>query len=438
MGIANIFSGGEDANAEETLQRQLNSINALPTPSAQSLTLPQLREFVSAGVLTPEQAQTYLVNSNAYDATTSDNAGMDAELSTIGELQNIVNSGGADAETQATIQSILNTLGTTEHGNNEAILRDAAARGVSNAGTTMAARLASNQNDATNANANALNTAAAEEARNLAALTAKGTLGGQVQGQQYGAAANKASAANAIEQFNAQQKQQEANINTSTVNAAKAANLSNAQDISNKNTGLVDEQERSIPAAQQQAFNDALSKAGVANTAASNLSSTQQTTGEQNAGITGGLIGTAGNLATAYATGNPYAALASALAQNNSGIPNANVNTTGNSGVQTGSTGGEVTPSGIKPPLNMTSGGPVPGRPMVPGDSPKNDTQLAALSPKEIVLPVSVSEPAMRGDPSKVMDFLRSLQRPQEKSSIHPKAVLDTLRGLSMHHSGAV
>jgi hypothetical protein len=76
--------------------------------------------------------------------------------------------------------------------------------------------------------------------------------------------------------------------------------------------------------------------------------------------------------------------------------------------------------------------------PVVPGDSQRNDTQLAKLSPGEIVLPRTVSGPAMAGDTSKVMDFLRSLPKPQMKPSIHPKAVLDTLRALSAHHQGAV
>ena len=86
--------------------------------------------------------------------------------------------------------------------------------------------------------------------------------------------------------------------------------------------------------------------------------------------------------------------------------------------------------------MNMKSGGPVPGMPAVPGDSPANDTVNAKLSPGEIVLPRSVTQPAP--NPSRVMDFLRSLPKPQARPAIHPKAVLDTMRALSAHHAGAV
>ncbi len=427
MNLADLFSGGKNSAAEDTLKNQLAELNKLPTPSAESLTLPQLEQFVSAGILTPEEAKSYAVKSNAFDTVTADNAGLESQLSTLGELQNIVNSGGADAEEEATVQRILNTLGTSEAGDNAAVLADASRRGVGNSGMTMAARLAANQNSATNANQNALDVAAAEEARNLAAMTAKGTLGGQVQGEQYAAGANKANAANAIAQFNAQQEQDISKINAASGTAAKAANLANAQDISNKNVGSAQEQEKSIPAAQQLAFEDALKKAGVGMSGAEAVANQETQQGQQNAGILGGLIGTAGTVGASYLAGNPYAALATTLASN---TPNTNVSTA------KAATGGRIVSGGVERPMNMTSGGPVPGTPRVPGDSSANDTQLAKLSPGEIVLPRSVAMPAAQGDTSKVLDFLRSLPKPAERS-IHPKAVLDTLRALSAHHQGA-
>jgi hypothetical protein len=430
-GLADIFSGGEDSAAADVLQKQLDKTNAIPTPTAGQLTLPQLQQFVQAGIMTPEEAKAYLVDSNALDTVGAGGAGMDTELETIGKLRDIVNSGGADAEEQSAIQSILNTLGTTERGANEAIVNQNARQGIANSGLTMAAKLEAEQNAATNANANALQTGASEEARNLAALTQLGGLGGQVQGQEYTAGANRANAANAIAEFNAQQNQDIAKVNATAGNAAKAANLANAQDISNKNTVTAQTQQESIPAAQQQAFDDALKKAGVGMQGAESLANVKETTGQQNAGTLGGLIGTAGTIGAAYLAGNPYAALATTLAKTQT--PNTNVSTTSNA-----ATGGRVVEAGVEHPLNMESGGPVPGRAVVPGDSPANDRVRADLSPNEIVLPRSVSIPAMQGDTSKVLDFLRSLPKPQARQSIHPKAVLDTLRGLSLHHQGAI
>jgi hypothetical protein len=428
MNLADLFSGGKSSAAEDAIQQQLAKLNAVQTPTAAQLTLPQLQKYVSAGIMTPEEAQSYLVDHNAFDSLTADNAGLDTELGAIGQLQNIVNSGGADAESEANTQKILNTLSTTERGNNEAVLADNARRGVANSGLTMAARLEGNQDAATNANMNALQSSAADEARNLEAIKSLGTLGGNVQGQQYTAGANKASAANAIAQFNAQQNQDISKLNTTTNNAAKATNLANAQDISNKNTLTSQSEQESIPAAQQKAYEDALAKAGKGLEGATSLANAKQQTGQQNAGILGGLLGTAGTVGAAYMAGNPYAALATSLAT--SKTPGSNVSTT-----QNAAEGGTIVPGGVQPPMNMTAGGPVPGTPVVPGDNAANDTQLAKLSPGEIVLPRSVTQPAP--DISKVMEFLRSLPRPADKSGIHPRAVLDTLRGLSMHHAGA-
>src|SRR5580693_5944707 len=96
--LADLFSGGEDSAATGAIQSQLGQLNALPTPTAGQLTLPQLQQFVVAGIMTPEEANAYLVNSNALQGVTADNTGMDTELSTIGQLQNIVNEGGNDPE----------------------------------------------------------------------------------------------------------------------------------------------------------------------------------------------------------------------------------------------------------------------------------------------------------------------------------------------------
>lgn len=433
MSLADIVSGGEDSNAQTALDQAYNVFQGVSAPTAQQLTLPQLQQYVQAGVLTPEQAQTYLDNTNAFSSTTADNSGMDSELSAIGQLQNIVNSGGNDAEEQANMQSILNTLGTTESGDNAAIVANNARQGISDSGLTEAAQLAENQNDAQNANANAVNAAAAAEARNMSAISAEGSLGSQVQGQQYTQTANAANAANAIAQFNATQKQQETNLNTTEANQAQATNLQNAQNVSNANTATNQTQEESIPAAQQQAYQDALQKAG-GEAGISEAQANQDTqVGQQNAGILGGLIGAGGTIASAYLTGGTDPGLVNQVT-----TPNTNVNTNSNSGTPMASTGGQIVPGGVRRPMNMTRGGPVPGQAKVPGDSPTNDTQLAALSPDEIVLPRTVAKPAMQGNVSPVMNFLRSLPKAKPQAApVHPRAVLDTLRALNLHHQGA-
>lgn len=61
--------------------------------------------------------------------------------------------------------------------------------------------------------------------------------------------------------------------------------------------------------------------------------------------------------------------------------------------------------------INFKDGGQVPGQPLVAGDDPRNDTQKALLSPKEIVLPDSVT---MAPDaPEEAKKFVAALLKKQ-------------------------
>lgn len=418
MGLLDLITGGKAGQATDLENQAMDAFKNLQTPTAAQLTLPQLEQYVQQGILTPEQAQAYLVQSNALEGTSANNQGLKSELGALSSLTDIVNSGGADAQEKADIQNVENTMGTAEHGADAAALADQARRGTANSGLTLAALLSGNQNAATNANSNAINAAAAAEQRNIAATEAAGTLGGNVQGQEYGADLNKANAANAIAQFNAGTQNTTEAANVAARNTAQNANLQNKQAISNANVQSKQTQQASASAAQQQAFEDALSKAtGEANTAtgAANNANTQ---GQQLAGTIGSLISAGGQVATG-GMGAPAIGAASSVK-----APPPGASSSVFPGQSLYAHGGEVC---------MEGGGRVPGEPPIPGvDTEKNDIVPAQLTPHEIVIPQTIAE---RRDPREIMSFIRSLP-PVEKPSVHPRAVLDTLRALDMHHSG--
>lgn len=54
---------------------------------------------------------------------------------------------------------------------------------------------------------------------------------------------------------------------------------------------------------------------------------------------------------------------------------------------------------------SYAEGGKVPGRPLLPGDHPKNDTILAKVSPGEVVLPNSVT--SRPGAPDRAKKFMK-------------------------------
>jgi hypothetical protein len=266
--------------------------------------------------------------------------------------------------------------------------------------------LNNNSQAATNANQNGLNAAANAEARQLQALSAAGTTGGAVQGQIYGADVNKANAANAIAQFNAGTQNNNSQFNATTKNQAQASNLQNAQDIANKNTASKQVQQSSASTAQQQAYEDALARASGMAGAYTNQAKNDTTQGQQIGGIYGSVLG---SIAKAGAGAPPAPT---------SGTPPASM-----------ATGGEV-----QAPMSMDCGGAVPGEPQVPGrDTEKNDTVPAMLSPHEVVIPASIAE---KRDPREVMQFMRSLPRPER--GIHPRAIMDTLKALDQIHTAAV
>lgn len=60
----------------------------------------------------------------------------------------------------------------------------------------------------------------------------------------------------------------------------------------------------------------------------------------------------------------------------------------------------------------MAGGGRVPGKAPVSGDSPRNDTVDAKLSPGEVVLPRSVAD-----DPEKAAEFVRAIRRKKSAES---------------------
>ena len=370
--FGNLFG---DNGASDTQRQAMHELEGLDVPTVESQQV-QLQKLVEAGVITPEQAQAALVNGNALDNVSADNQGMSSELQALGQLGSIAKNGGRDAQEEADLQGVLDKMNASERGANDAALQEQAQRGALTSGESLAAKLLSNQNQASNANANALNANAAAQSRTMQALQSLGSLGGNVQGQQATADTNKANAANAIAQFNAQQQQQTNLANTNAKNNAQQLNLANKQDISNQNVNNANNNAIRNSNLVQQKFNNDVTKAtGVANQG-NQLAQTQQNQANQNAAFIGNLIGTGGQVGAAY--------------------------------------------------MGAAHGAVVPGHAEVPGDSPKNDKVPAMLSPGEVVLPRSVVQ---HPDPASISAFLQRMRKPEP--SVHPKDVATVLSALS-------
>jgi hypothetical protein len=267
MGMfSSLFGSSGSDKADKMRQAAIDAYGSIKTPELDQLKV-QLDKYVSAGILSPEQAEVQLLGSNAFNDIATDPSLEGAQKQALAGLQDVANTGGMTAIDKARMQDITDEQNATAKGRNEAILSNAKERGVGGSGIETVNRLMNEQSAADRASRQGVDVASQAEARALQALQAAGQLGGQMQAQQFSQGAQKATAQNAIDAFNAQTRNANNASNTNTTNAAQGANLANAQTISNANTAVGNQEKTANAAANQQVFQDNLAKAsGIAGT----------------------------------------------------------------------------------------------------------------------------------------------------------------------------
>lgn len=282
-----------DAGNDE-IQAALNEIRR-NTPTQAQLTLPELKQYVAAGYLSPEQYEAILANPDVYSdsiAANTDNTGSDAQKAALQQLSSIVNSGGSSAINDANLKNNLNQTNQAMQAARLGITNDAQQRNVSGGGLEFISKLMNEQSNAQNANMNATNAAADNSKLALQALTQSGQLGGQMQGQANQSAQAQAEAARQIAEYNSQLQSQANQYNTQQANAAQAGNLANAQDLGNKNTENANMRTQYNSLIPQQMFQNSVAGANASNVLGQQKSNQQA---QQNA-LTGNLLGAAGTV----------------------------------------------------------------------------------------------------------------------------------------------
>lgn len=454
MGLmASIFGGAGSDEAKRERAKALAAIEAVKTPALSALQI-QLQRYVQEGTLTPEQAEATLLNSNAFNEIKQDPQYSGATKQALSQLQQISSEGLTDID-RAKVNDITNAVNTASKGRREAISMGARERGIGGSGLELASQLSNEQEMANEAANRGLQVSSDAQARALQALQAQGNLGVTAGAQDFSQQAQKAQAQNAIDQFNASTQNQTNLYNTQAANQAQAANLATKQGVSNANVGLTNTEEQARAAAEQTNYANlmqkAMAKAGIHQNSAAALE--QQAAQEKGAdmAIAGGLINAAMPAASAFGFGaNPNAgtqvagggkAVAGGVGGSTQNV--AKVGTTWSpsksqladmgyaeggkvpcmncGGYCGGGCAGKAEGGMIELPKeemveehrrlipqlegterekqekelaeiqDMRNGGKVPGQAEVPGDSPKNDTVPAMLSPGELVVPRSAT-----------------------------------------------
>jgi hypothetical protein len=260
-GIQNFLSGGANQQAEEALNKALAAYSAVNVPTEQQLTLPQLQQYVQAGMMTPAQAEAVLQKNNAMNSVQSDPNAKAAEMAALKQLQDVASSGGMDATEKARLADTQSQMNQTLQGQRSSVLDQMAARGIPTSLMGTAAQLAFAGQDAEQAHKDALQANADAQTRALAAMAQSGQLGGQIESQNFGEQAQKATSQNAIDQWNAANQ---TNVNLANQQARQQAGMYNneqAQNVSNANTQNANARTQYNAQLPQQIYSDQMAKA---------------------------------------------------------------------------------------------------------------------------------------------------------------------------------
>lgn len=394
-----------DSGAQDYLKQALAAYQQANVPTIASETVSNLPQETVQGTVNPNAIQVANQAPSAYNNISLDPATRAAQMSALSQYTNIANSGGLDANAKLALQQTIDAANTSAAGQRGALQQQAQAQGQGGGDFNLVQQAIANQGNANTAATQGLETAAMAEANRQNALNQMSNIGGGVNAADYSQAANKAGAQNAI---NA--------TNQGYTNAANTGNVSNQIQTGEFNTGTAQNVNAANTAAgqnqvyynanlPQQQFNNELSKAsGIAGVSAQQANAAQNAT---NAGLdfAGSLLGTAGTIGGAYLGGPAGAAVGGSL-MHNGAIPSTNSTMAGSPAYQMNSA--KNAPAGATSfskggytcyadggiahdhAICMKLGGHISGKAHVEGDSEKNDTVPAMLSPGELVIPRSV------------------------------------------------
>jgi hypothetical protein len=432
MALSDLFGINSTAGTDD-LKQALAAIQGVQGPTQQQLTLPQLQQYVKAGVLTPEQYQAVIADPNSYQQITgaTDQSGTNAQKAALQQLGGIVQAGGSTPINQANLINNIQQTNQAMQAGRQGIMENAQERNVSGGGMDMINQLMNEQQNSQNANLGAVNAAANNAQLGLNAIAQQGTVGSSLQGQANQMSQAQAQAAQQVAQYNSQLQSQANQYNTEQANQAQQMNLANAQNISGQNTANANARTQYNAQVPQTVYQDQMQKANAMAGAYGNQANLAQQQAQNQNAFTGNLLGTGAKLGAAYMTGGAsLAAPAAASAMNSTSNPSYSTGATKDNQTyyaQGGEVkdccyakGGEVHDHR----LCMMAGGGVPGddSQMDPGvDSTDNDTVPANLSPHEIVLPRSVAQaPDAPQQAAQFVQGIKGGQQPQDTTGMTP------------------
>lgn len=285
--VSSIFGGGdagvdEMKKANRLTRSQLERLDALKVPGLTeqeiALALPEL-----AGLLEAEA-----LGSSRFEEISMDPRLQAAQMAALEDITGIAEAGGMDAVSRLNLEEGLARAAGAEQARLQQLREDP----TLGQGQRLALQAQAVQGSGQSARDVALQSAAQAQQARMAALGQQANLASGMQQQQLGLAGQKASAADAIAQFNTQQRM-----------GVQAQNLAAKQAIANQTAATRNQQEMYNKGLIQQQFQNQMAKATGQNQATQNL--TNQYMGQAQAAQqaqqaqTGALLGAAGTIGAA-------------------------------------------------------------------------------------------------------------------------------------------
>lgn len=239
-GIDSFITGGTRGESERALSAGRRRFDDIQMPTLDEMKV-KLSEAVNAGQMTPEEAETYLLEASAQEQVKTDPRLREAQMKALSQLEGVAD-GGLTVGDRGDLQRIQGEAAAAEKGQRDAILQNAQSRGVAGSGMELASQLMAQQGAASRASQQGFDVAKQAQARALEAMLQSGQLGGNIRSQDFGEQSKLAEARDAISRFNTQNKQAVNMANVDARNAAQLRNVNTAQDVANRNQDVRNQQ----------------------------------------------------------------------------------------------------------------------------------------------------------------------------------------------------
>jgi hypothetical protein len=293
----------QQAAAAQAAYAQLQAIGMPPDLSREVI----LQHFQSQGALTPELEQTINLQASEVGQIKEDPSLRGSQMDVLNTLAQ-QSRGGLQAGDRAAYNELRASTQRDAEAKRQQILQQMQAQGQSGGGASLMAQLQASQGAADQQSAGADRMAAQASQNALNALSQRGQMAGNVRGQDFATAQAKAAAIDDRNKFLAQNSVAQQQRNIAAQNAAQAANLQNAQNLSNMNVGQTNTEALRQNQAKRDYFNDQLNLAGAKANALNNQGTMAVQGGQAQANMYTGMgnalaqgIGAYGNYASGQA-----------------------------------------------------------------------------------------------------------------------------------------